>query len=229
MSPNELCFPIVSQERASSNQLSTRSRAYLQSSCAFPEKDFILLTNQIKSDLRQPSNLVGLVGPQKGKECFETWLVDYMNAGIGAVYWCADKGRIWDYSTDEGKESIRILLRALVKLTGPELRKKGRRSSNIENSTFIITQGTQFSSTGLKGLNDSEDITQEVPAQEVLPKNKQQRKTCLPGASTTLNKATYVQSIWDKNPLEDNAGNFVGVDSNDFVADYVYEVRPYIF
>jgi hypothetical protein len=130
--------------------------------------------------------------------------------------------------------SIRIFLRALVKLTGSELRKKGRRSSNIETSTFDISQETQFSSTELKGLNDSEDITQEVTtqkvsAQEVLPENVQQRKTCLPGASTTLKKATYVQSIWEENPLEDNAGNFVDVDSNDFVADYVYELRPYIF
>lgn len=130
--------------------------------------------------------------------------------------------------------SIRIFLRALVKLTGSELRKKGRRNSNIETSTFDISQKTQFSSTDLKGLNDGEDITQEVstqevPTQEVLPRDRQRRKTCPPGASTTMKKSTYVRSNWDGGPLGDNSSNFVDVDSNDFVADYVYEVRPYIF
>lgn len=117
ISPNELCSPPVSQEIVSYNQLSTRSRAYLKSSCAFPEKDFNLLINQLKSDLHQPSNIVGLIGPQKGKECFETWLVDYMNAGIGAVYWRADKGRIWDYSNDEDREKCVVILQKRYKKT----------------------------------------------------------------------------------------------------------------
>lgn len=76
----------------------------LRRQCGFPEADFNNLWRRVRKDLNDPKNIVGLEGPKKHKEIWNTWVENYVNdAGIVVQYWGEGTKRDWDLATDTEK------------------------------------------------------------------------------------------------------------------------------
>lgn len=78
----------------------SRNFRELRVEAGFPQDEWALLLAEVKADLRDPENSIGLGGPSRYGQAWEEWVDDYIDSGVGEKYWGEGKGRMWDFGVN---------------------------------------------------------------------------------------------------------------------------------